>query len=251
MVKFQEERHKVIVQTISDDGRITVGEICQRFDVSEMTARRDLRILDRLGLLRRVHGGAVNKLGSSYEPPYNLRVEQAIDAKKAIGKKAVELISDGDSIALDIGTTTLQIAKSLQGKHNLTIITASIPIGYEIITNFSVGSDVRLILTGGIVRAGEFSMVGNIAENCYRDLHVDKAFIGLTEYNLEDAIVKRSLMTTAQNKIVVAEGAKLGRTTFVTIGALKEIQTIITDKTADDDIIMALSQQDIDVIIAD
>jgi len=253
-----EERHRKILDIIARDGNIMVAEICEMFDVSEMTARRDLRILDRQGLLRRVHGGAVSSLGRSYEPPYNLRVTHAVDVKQAIGRKAAEMVIDGDSIALDVGTTTLEVARALHGKRNLTIITASLTIANEVATNFSLGSDVRLILTGGIVRPSEFSMIGHIAEEAYRDFHVDKAFIGiggvsleegLTEYNLEDALVKRALLHSAREKFVVAGGAKLGRVTFATVGPLSEVQYLITDQTAPKDIIKSLSEQGVKVFV--
>lgn len=257
---LQDERHRAILEHVAKQGKITIGEICELFDVSDMTARRDLRLLDRQGLLRRVHGGALSSLGRSYEPPYNLRATVAVEAKQAIGKKAAELVLDGDSIALDVGTTTLEIARSLNNKHNLTIVTASLPIANEIASNFSLDSEVRLILTGGIIRPREFSMVGHIPENTYADLHVDKAFIGigglsiqdgLTEYNLEDALVKRQLLKSAQENIVVAEGTKFGRTTFAAVGSLSEIQTIITDKSAPEDVVNALKEIGITVIFAD
>jgi DeoR/GlpR family transcriptional regulator of sugar metabolism len=257
---LQDERRQKIIHAVQGEGKITIAEICERFDVSEMTARRDLRDLDREGSLRRVHGGAISTLGRSYEPPYNLRQTQAVEAKSAIGKKAAEMVFDGDSIALDVGTTTLEIARSLSGKHNLTIITASLPIANEIASRFSLGADVRLILTGGIVRSIEFSMIGHIAENTYRELHVDKAFIGvggisikdgLTEYNLEDALVKRSLLTRAKQNIIVAEGLKFGRTSFAAIGPISSIHTVITDKTAPKEIIKELTKKGIEVVIAD
>lgn len=256
---LQDERHRTILEHVAKNGKITIGEICDLFDVSDMTARRDLRMLDRQGLLRRIHGGALSSLGRSYEPPYNLRANVAVEAKQAIGKKAAEFIFDGDSIALDVGTTTMEIARSLRGKHNLTIVTASLPIANEIAANLSLGSEVRLILTGGIVRPREFSMVGHIPENTYADLHVDKAFIGigglsiqdgLTEYNLEDALVKRQLLKSSQEKIVVAEGSKFGRTTFAAVGPLSEIQTVITDQSAPADQVKALRQMGLNVVFA-
>lgn len=256
---LQDERQNSIIEVVNKDGKITVGEICQMFDVSEMTARRDLRILDQKGFLRRVHGGAVSTLGRSYEPPYNVRATQAKEAKRAIGKKAAEMIYDGDSIALDVGTTTLEIAKALKGKRNLTIVTASLPIANYIVSKFSIDSDLRLIITGGVVRPREFSMVGHIPESVYKDLHVDKAFIGigglsleagLTEYNLEDTLVKRALLNAAQENIVVAEGLKIGRTTFAKIGSLTEFQTLITDQSAPAEVVEGLKRIGINVLFA-
>lgn len=255
-----DERHQKIIDVVATEGKITVGDICRLYDVSEMTARRDLRILDRQGLLRRVHGGAVSSLGRSYEPPYNLRITKAREAKIAIGRKAAELVYDGDSIALDVGTTTLEVARALLGKRNLTIVTSSLTIANEIASRFSLDSDVRLILTGGIVRPGEFSMTGHIAEYAYREFHVDKAFIGiggvsleegLTEYNLEDALVKRPLLQSAHQKIVVAEGSKVGRITFVTVSQLSSIQVLVTDQTAPKKVVNQLREKGINVIIAD
>jgi DeoR/GlpR family transcriptional regulator of sugar metabolism len=114
-----------IVEMVMEKGSISIPEICARFDVSEMTARRDLNELDRQGLLRRVHGGAIASLARSYEPPFPTRASKNLEAKLAIGLKAAELVFDGDSIALDVGTTTLEIVSGLKEKRNLTIVTSS------------------------------------------------------------------------------------------------------------------------------
>jgi DeoR/GlpR family transcriptional regulator of sugar metabolism len=260
MTMIQSERHRQIAEMVHNKGSVTTTELCEMFDVSEMTIRRDLRELDREGLLRRVHGGAVSSLGRSYEPPYQVRAKRQAEAKSAIGKAAADLIAEGDSIALDVGTTTLEIARQLHDKHNLTIITASLPIANEIVSNLPLNSGVRLILTGGIVRAGEFSMIGHIAEETYRQLHVDKAFIGigglsiengLTEYNLEDALVKRPLLRNAQQRIVVVDSSKLGQTTFAAVGDLSMIDMVITDANASSDFVDQLYAADIQVIIAE
>ena len=256
---WQDERQRAILEMIAKNGRVTISEICKAFNISEMTARRDLRELDRQGSLRRVHGGAISSLGRSYEPPYAMRSTQAVEAKQTIGSKAAEMVLDGDSIALDVGTTTMEVARALPGKRNLTIITASLSIASFIAANFSLGVDVRLIVTGGIVRPREFSMIGHLAENAYQDFHVDKAFIGvgglsleagLTEYNLEDALVKRLMIASAREKIVVAEGAKFGRTTLARISPLSAVQTIITDKSAPKEIVLEFIRQGVNVVIA-
>lgn len=255
---MQSERQRQIVEIIQQSGSVNVADLCNRFNVSEMTIRRDLRDLDREGLLRRVHGGAVSNLGRSYEPPYKIRTTRRAEIKKDIGRRAAELIVDGDSIALDVGTTTLEIAYALPGKRNLTIITASLPIANEIVSNLSLNSDVRLILTGGIVRSGELSMVGHIAEQTYSNLHVDKAFIGvggisledgLTEYNLEDALVKKPLIQNAHQRIVVADSSKIGRTTFTTVAPLSMVNTIVTDSDIPGEIKKSLQEQGIEVLI--
>jgi DeoR/GlpR family transcriptional regulator of sugar metabolism len=257
---MQSERRRKIVEIVQQAGSKTVPELCELFDVSEMTIRRDLRDLDREGSLRRVHGGAVSNLGRSYEPPYTIRTTRNAARKEAIGRKAAELIIDGDSIALDVGTTTLEIARALSGRHNLTILTASLPIANEIVSRLSLTSDVRLILTGGIVRPGELSMIGNIASHTFSGFHVDKAFIGvggisfkdgLTEYNLEDALVKQPLIQNANQRIVVADSTKIGQTTFTTVAPLSIIDTLVTDSDIAPERLKSLQEMDIEVLIAD
>jgi DeoR/GlpR family transcriptional regulator of sugar metabolism len=219
-----------------------------------------LRDLDREGLLRRVHGGAVSSFGRSYEPPYQIRITRQVEAKQAIGIKAAEMILDGDSIALDVGSTALEVVPALRGKHNLTILTASLPIAYEICSTLSLSNDVRLILTGGIVRPEELSMVGSIAERTYSEFFVDKAFIGvggisledgLTEYNLEDALVKRVFIHSAKHRIVMADGSKFGRTTFTKMAPLSLVDIVITDNTVPQKMVTALQELGIEVIIAE
>lgn len=256
---MQSDRRTKITEIVHESGSKTVADLCLLFDVSEMTIRRDLRDLDREGLLRRVHGGAVSSLGRSYEPPYAIRLATNDEKKRAIGRKAAELVLDGDSIALDVGTTTLEIARALHGKRNLTIITASLPIVNEIVSDLSLTSDVRLILAGGILRAGELSMTGHIAARTYSDFHVDKAFIGvggisledgLTEYNLEDALVKKPFIQNAQQRIVVADSSKIGRTTFTSVAALSIVDIIITDADIRKEMLNSLQERGIEVIVA-
>ncbi len=260
VILTQIERLNVVSAIVQKEGRVTIGDICARFGVSEMTARRDLIKLTQAGLTRRIHGGAINAFGRSFEPPYQSRSISNIETKRAIGLKAAGLVTDGDSIALDIGTTTLEIARALKDRHNLTIVTASLPIAYEFVSDISFGTDIRLILTGGIIRPGELSMIGHIAEQTYGEIHVDKAFIGiggisledgLTEYNLEDSLVKRSLIKTARQIIVVADSSKFGCTTFASICPISAVDTIVTDGGISKTNAQALRQAGVKVLIAD
>jgi DeoR/GlpR family transcriptional regulator of sugar metabolism len=254
------DRRRQIVRTVNESGKISVSEISDMFNVSDMTARRDLRTLDQEGLLRRVYGGAVSRLGRSYEPPFPARSEEFSKAKKLIGIAAASLVVDGDSLALDVGTTTLEVARGLRGLHNLTIITASLPIANEIVSLFSLEDEIRLILTGGIVRPVELSMIGHLAQRTLSELHVDKAFIGvgginaehgLTEYNIDDTMVKRPLIRTAKRRIVVADSSKLGRTTFAKIVGIDQVDALVTDSGAPTGILDELRARDIEIIVAE
>lgn len=254
------QRRRQILELIAQNGQVSVADLIALFQVSEMTARRDLADLAREGLLRRVHGGATANLGRSYEPPYPLRTTAQITAKQAIGQAAAALIQDGDSIAFDVGTTTLEVARAMTEKHNLTIVTASLPIANEIVSKCALGVDIRLILTGGVVRPGELSMVGEFASHAYNHLHVDKAFLGvggvslqhgLTEFNLDDALVKRAIIATASQVIVVADSSKLGRTSFAHIAPLKAVRTIVTDRQTEAATIKKLRETGLEVILAE
>ena len=254
------ERQRRILEALQQNGNVLVSDICEQFNVSEMTIRRDLKDLEHQGLLRRVHGGAITDLGRSYEPAFQLRETKNVEAKQRIARRAAKMVFDGDSIALDTGTTTLEIARALVGTYNLTIVTASLPIANAVASSFALENNVRLVLTGGTVRASEHSMVGHIAERTYRELHVDKAFIGiggidlkegLTEYNLEDALVKRTLLASARQRILVADGSKFNRVVFAAVCPLSYLDTIITDRSAPDDALDALREAGIEVIVAD
>jgi DeoR/GlpR family transcriptional regulator of sugar metabolism len=254
------DRQRTIVELVMQQGEVTTSNLCDRFDVSEMTIRRDLRELDRDGVLRRVFGGAVSNLGRSYEPPSQIRSSRNIGAKRAIGRRAAEMIYDGDSIAFDVGTTAIEIVRALRDRQNLTIVTSSLPIANEVVSRFSLDSQIRLILTGGVVRPRELSMIGHIPKEVYEDLHVDRAFLGiggvsladgLTEYNLEDAQVKKALVASADEIVVVADSSKLGRTTFASVASLSVVDVLITDAAVSPEFVDALRQRDIQVIIAD
>lgn len=251
---LSEERHQVILDLLEESGSITVNEMVERFGVSEMTIRRDLDILERKGLLRRVHGGAVLDRGRSYEPPFISRSVENLEAKQRIGRFAAELIQSGDSITLDVGTTTLEIARHIAGKQNLTVITPCLQIAILLAEN----PNIRLILTGGIVRPGELSMVGHLAERALQEFYVDKLFLGaagvdflagLTEYNVEDTLVKQVMLRNAKEVILVADSSKFGRIAFTSIAPLNVINRLITDQEADMEFVARLRRQNVEVIL--
>jgi DeoR/GlpR family transcriptional regulator of sugar metabolism len=164
MIMVPAERQKQILELIEKRNSISVVELCQLLEVSDMTIRRDLRILSNRGLLERVYGGALSRRGRIYEPPYLTRATNRIFQKEIVGRRAANLVNEWDNIALDVGTTTFEIAKALLKTPNLTIITASMPIANVL----SEAPNIRLILTGGIVRLQELSLIGHTAEQTYQ-----------------------------------------------------------------------------------
>lgn len=230
---ISEDRIAFIIKEIEDRGSVTVLDLAQRLNVSEMTVRRDLVDLDNEGLIRRVHGGAVSARGRSFEPSLVIRETQHREEKALIGKMAAELITDGDSIALDIGSTALQIALNLLGRHNLTVITPSLKIA-NILAN---QPDIRLILPGGIVRHGELSLTGDLARRAFEGLFVDRLFLGvgaidsrngLTEYNWDDSLIKQAMVQSAKEVVVVADSSKFQKVAFAKIAPLSAVHMLIS-----------------------
>ena len=253
-------RQSLILEQVSREGEVLVAQLCRLFDTSEMTIRRDLAELDRAGLLRRVHGGAVAVHSRIYEPPLALRRTQALDAKAAIAARAIELVEDGDSIALDVGSTVLALAPLLSARRGLTIVTTSLPVVRSLLESTTLDRGTRLILTGGQTRLDEHSLIGDLAIRAYRELHVDTAFLGiggvspqdgLTEYNLDDAAVKRELIRSADRVHVLAHGEKIGRTTFASVGPLDAVASVITDASAPADVVAAMRGAGHEIHVAD
>ncbi|MBA4398271.1 MAG: DeoR/GlpR transcriptional regulator [Chloroflexi bacterium] len=248
-------RHKRILEKIEADDTVVVSELVKEFNVSEMTIRRDLIILENRGLLRRVHGGAVSQRGRSYEPPYLARTSENLEAKQRIGRAAAEVIQNGDSITLDVGTTTLEIARNLHAKQGLTVITPSLRIANELIDH----PGIRLILTGGILRSGEFSMVGHLAERIFADFFVDKLFlgggavdmkVGVSEFNIEDTLVKRAMLKSAKKVYLVADSSKFRQVAFTSIVPMSGVHTVITDTELDSQTASLIRKQNIELILA-
>jgi len=250
------ERRKTILELIETQSSLSVVELSKVLGVSDMTVRRDLRMLSNSGLLERVHGGALSRRGRSYEPPYFIREKESGRHKALIGQKAATLIQQGDSVALDVGSTTLELARNMSGIANLSVLTSSLRVTNELVDS----PNIRLILTGGMVRQQELSLIGYIAERTYQEFRVDKAFVGvggihvdagLTEYNLEDAQVKKSLIANADQVIVLADSRKLGETCFAYIAPLSCVDILVTDADAHPDMLELFRKNGVEVIIAE
>jgi DeoR/GlpR family transcriptional regulator of sugar metabolism len=239
------ERQQEILNLLDKSHSVQISELVERFNTSEMTIRRDLDALERKGLLRRVRGGAISNRGRSYEPPFLVRSKERTEEKKRIGGMAASLIKSGESIMLDVGTTTLEIARNLSSHQNLTVITPCFQIAALLVEH----PNIRLIVTGGILRRGELSLVGHLAEQAIEEFYVDKFFMGVggadleagfTEYNLEDTLVKKAMLRRAKEITVVADSGKFGQIAFTVIAPLQVANRIITDS--------ALPQQTADKI---
>lgn len=238
-------RHQFILEQIEQRGSVNVLELAEVLNVSDMTVRRDLTELEKLGLVRRFHGGAISARGRSYEPPLFTRSIAYVKEKELIGQYAAEMVVEGNSIALDIGTTVYQVAVNLKDTNNITLITPSIPIA-EL---FYERSDVRLIIPGGVVRPTEKSMVGEFARRNLEQLFVDRLFLGagaidseagITEFNIDDALIKQVMIKNAKEVVLVADSSKFQKVTFAFVAPLKSVNHLITNSLPPSDLLQCL-----------
>lgn len=227
-------RQVKILEQIELIGSVRVSDLADMCNVSDMTIRRDLVELETNGQIRRTHGGAVSSRGRSYEPPLALRGKERPEVKDRLGKYAAEMVAEGNSIALDVGSTIWSVANHLTQITNITIITPSVSIAGL----FFGDATVRLIMPGGIVRPGEMSMIGELAIRNLELLYVDRLFLGaggiecnagLTEYNLDDSLVKQQMIKNAKEVVLVADSSKFGRVAFTRIGPLSVVHQLVTD----------------------
>lgn len=231
---FPEERRRIILERMRAGAAVKVADLSLEFGVSESTIRRDLRDMEETGLLERTHGGALPADSTQVEPTFAEKTDQQLEEKRAIGALAASLVRDGDSVILDAGTTTLQVARALRGLRDLTVVTNA----YHIAAELADQDSVQLIVTGGSIRGNTMALVGPIAERTLDELNVDWAFIatngldlhrGLTTPSQAEAQVKRRMIAAARNVAVVFDSSKLGKISFANIAPVDQIQTVITD----------------------
>ena len=246
-------RRSTIDERLRADGEASIVDLASYFGTSEMTIRRDLEVLELEGLARRIRGGAISVQSRSFEPPILQRAAQGAEAKRRIGIAAAGLVRENETVVLDVGTTVHEMAKALRGDLVITAITSSLLIATELATK----PRVRTIVTGGVVRHGEMSLVGLRARASFDDLNCDAVFLGvaglsdvrgLTEYNLDDADVKRSAMASARRKVVLADASKLGQVALVTFARARDVDLLVTDASSDHEVVRRLVDLDVEVL---
>lgn len=218
---------------------MSVADLSDKLQVAEATIRRDLDALEADGVLKRYHGGACLDLGSSYEPPFTLREMTNTAAKQAIASAVAEQVSDGDTIVLDGGSTGLAVAEAL-AQRAVTICPLSLRIAWAL----AASQTVNLLIPGGAIRKRELSIVGAEATEYLRMHRFDKyiatasgmsAKVGLTEWNPEDAAVKRAALESAETTIAAVDASKYGKIGFVKFCEISRPELIVTDDRLPDD----------------
>lgn len=257
---MKETRQSKILEMLDEQTLVTVVDLGAVFGVSEMTIRRDLLELEDAGLVRRVHGGATRAIGRAFEPSFRMRQASSSAGKRAIAQAAAALIVDGDAIGLDVGSTVLEMVPEFVHVDNLTVVTASLRVANKVAELHALERSLRLMLTGGITRAGELSMVGQKAVDFYRGIRLDKAFISIggislesggTEFNVDDADVKRAMIGSSREVILLADSSKFTQTGFAHVIDLAQASRVITDSAIDPEVLAQLRAAGVVVDVAE
>ena len=213
---FAEERKRRIVIYVNQHGRVTVTELCAEFSVSPATMRNDLQALHERGLLKRTHGGAMANTQANFEPSSNEKLEKFLKEKQAIAREALKYIHEGDSIALDAGTTVYELAKLLGQFKKLRVVTYDLNIASYLDAN----TDVSLFVAGGEVRRGHHYMI------------------------------KERIIPNARKRILLADSSKIDNISFAKFADIADLNTFITDSNGDEEMLQQLREAGVKVDVA-
>ena len=254
---YAEERQQAIALQVMSTGRASVAELAQAYAVTTETVRRDLAVLDRAGILRRVHGGVVPARALRVvEPGFMERESTRADYKDAIARAALEFLPrNGGSLLLDAGTTTGRVAALLSADRDLIVVTNALPIAARLCLNPSI----RLQLLGGRVRGLTQAAVGEPALRALDALRVDVAFIGtngmsvahgLSTPDSEEAAIKRAMVRCAHYVVVLADSSKFDRDYLMSFAPIDHVDVLITDPELSPTNRDELTELGIEVVIA-
>lgn len=249
------QRREKIIKMLREQGSVQVNALSQLFRVSTQTIRQDLGFLARIGMAARAYGGAVLRERQTSAPEAALETKRQRFAaeKSAIGQMAAALVGAGETVVLDSGTTTLQVAAHLPAELELTVLTNDLAIANEIATH----EKVSLLVLGGALRRKNMSLYGSQAENAMRDLSVDKLFLGVDGFDLTrgvtthfepEAVLNRMMCEAAAEIIVVMDSSKFGKICLHRIVEPANIDKLITDERIPRDVLAVLTELGVEVI---
>lgn len=246
-----------IIDDLNKNGQVNVKKLSKMLGVSEVTIRNDLGQLEKKNMLIRARGGAMKVTHSFVGVDYPLSDKQKkhLQEKKAIGKKASSLIEDENTIIIDSGTTTFEVAKNLEMHKDITVITSALNVAMHLADY----KNINVIVSGGSLRPNSLSLVGIIAEKGFTNYFCDKLFLGVDGFdidhgvstpNLEEAHLNRIMIEISKEVIVVADSSKFKRRGFALIAPITKIHTVVTDKGISQEDKVKLESLGIKVIIA-
>lgn len=237
MIQTANERRAQILRKLDETPNISVIQLSNEFGVSEVTIRKDLNTLKKRNLLTRVRGGAIKH--PETEPYQDMGVDRKslfhFKEKKSIGRMAASLINENETILIDSGSTTMEVAKNLDSFQNLTIITNALNIAIEL----SKYKRFNVIMLGGFLRDSSLSTLGSIAESILQKFYCDKLFLGvdsisidkgLSTTNIEEANINQTMMSISKQTIAVFDSSKFNKRNFAFIAPIEKIDIIVTDE---------------------
>ncbi|RJK96277.1 DeoR/GlpR family DNA-binding transcription regulator [Vallicoccus soli] len=252
---YATERQQAILARAREHGRAEVAQLAADLAVTPETIRRDLTALERQGLLRRVHGGAipVERLGA--EAALATREARLVTEKERIAKRALEEVPEEGSVVLDAGSTTVRLAEALPAERRLTVVTNSLPIAALL----AARPGIALHVVGGQARSQTQALVGDWAASALADVCVDVAFMGtngmspqrgLTTADRQEAGTKRAMMAAARRCVVLADHTKAGTDHFASFARLDQVDLVVSDTGLDPDLADELAAAGPEVVLA-
>jgi DeoR family fructose operon transcriptional repressor len=252
---YAEERQQEILRLARADGRVDVTALAEEFAVTAETIRRDLTTLERAGVLRRVHGGAIPVERLGFEPALAARDTVLTNEKERIAKAALAEVPDDGAIILDAGTTTARLAQALPADRELTVVVNSPAIAVILGPRLNI----NVLLIGGRVRGKTLATVDDWALRPLADLYVDVAFIGTNGLTVErglttpdpaEAAVKRAMIAASRRTVVLADHTKIGNDYLSRFGSLSDVDLVITDSGLNDDLVSDVEAEGVRVVRA-
>ncbi|GAB4084164.1 DeoR/GlpR family DNA-binding transcription regulator [Myceligenerans cantabricum] len=250
------ERMMRTLTFVNEHGTTRLTDLIRELGVSSATMRRDLAAMEDQGLLVRTHGG-VRALDPTTEVPVLLRDNRFREAKLRIAEHAAGLLPSGRySVAISGGTTAAAVARALATRPDLAIVTNALTTATELASR----SNLKVIMTGGFVRSSSFEAVGALAENTFNAINVGTAFLGTdgisvrggaTTHDETEARTNHAMLAHAEQVVVVADGSKVGRVTLAKVADLAEVDTLVTDSSADPDALAAIAAAGVDVQVVE
>lgn len=241
------ERRRLIVEHVEEHGRATVEELSKRFGISAVTIRADLETLANASAIVRSHGGALPVMPVSHDLPLMVKETRHQAQKQRIAQAAVAMIHDGETVILDSGTTTMEIARQIRQRKfaSLTVITNALNIALEL----SGQPTLRVMMLGGMLRQTSYSLVGPDAEQALAKLSADRLFlgvdgldpdVGVTTPDPMESALNALMIRVARQTVAVLDASKLGQRSLSVIASIQQLQRVITDRAAPAEIVEAL-----------
>ena len=248
------ERHQLIINKLKKEGSVSVVNLCNELNVSSVTIRKDLKLLEDKELLFRTHGGGTLSNPYTTDRPVNEKAKIRSGEKSGIGEEAARLIEPNDCILIASGTTVQSFARSIQPNGHVTVITAALNVAIELVHH----PGIEVIQLPGIIRKTSSSVTGAYAEKMLDDFSVSKLFLGvdgidlefgLTTTNMMEAQLNKKMIAASQKTIVLADSSKFGKRGFGRICGLEDIEQVITDSNVSEHMVDTLKSMGIEVTV--